>query len=205
MNTFSLPLPQGGKLLLASHNKGKLAEFSTLLGHYGITVLSAGEIDLPEPEETEATFAGNAALKAVAAAKASGLPALADDSGLCVAALNGDPGIYSARWAGPNKDFDAAMQRIIDGIGSENPAAWFICVLCLAFPDGTTYSFEGRIDGTIAAVPRGTLGHGYDPIFIPEHENRTFAEMTEAEKNAISHRARAFAAFSAACLSASGD
>ncbi|MCI1437498.1 MAG: RdgB/HAM1 family non-canonical purine NTP pyrophosphatase [Acetobacter indonesiensis] len=195
-----LPLKAGTKLVLASHNKGKLAEFSTLLADFGITVLSAGDLDLPEPDETETTFAGNAALKAVAAAKATNLPALSDDSGLCVSALGGAPGIYSARWAGPDKDFPAAMARIHDGIGPDERDAWFICVLCLAFPHGTTHLFEGRVNGQITWPPRGEKGHGYDPIFTPEGETRTFAEMEEAEKNAISHRARAFKAFREACL-----
>ncbi|OUJ10974.1 RdgB/HAM1 family non-canonical purine NTP pyrophosphatase [Acetobacter sp. DsW_063] len=193
-------LEAGSRLVLASHNKGKLAEFSALLGRFGITVISAGELGLPEPDETATTFTGNAELKALAAAKASGLPALADDSGLCVSALGGAPGIYSARWAGPDKDFDGAMRRIEEGIGGDERDAWFICVLCLAFPDGSIRSFEGRIDGVIAPAPRGAAGHGYDPIFIPAGETRTFAEMSDDEKNSISHRARAFAAFRAACL-----
>ncbi|MDG6095767.1 RdgB/HAM1 family non-canonical purine NTP pyrophosphatase [Acetobacter sp. AN02] len=192
-------LARGDRLVLASHNRGKLAEFETLLSGTGITVLSAGDLDLPEPEETAATFEGNAAIKALAAAKATGLPALSDDSGLCVAALNGDPGIYSARWGGAEKDFGRAMQRVLDGMGDRPRAAWFSCVLCLAFPDGTTRSFEGRVDGVIADAPRGDLGHGYDPVFTPEGETRTFAEMTGAEKNAMSHRARAFALFRAVC------
>ncbi|MFT8515782.1 RdgB/HAM1 family non-canonical purine NTP pyrophosphatase [Acetobacter persici] len=193
-------LEAGSKLVLASHNAGKLAEFSTLLADFGVTVLSAGDLNLPEPEETATTFTGNAAIKALAAARATGLPALADDSGLCVSALGGAPGIYSARWAGPDKDFPAAMARIEDGIGSDERDAWFICVLCLAYPDGTTRSFEGRVDGSITWPPRGEKGHGYDPIFTPTGESRTFAEMEEAEKNAISHRARAFQAFKQACL-----
>ncbi|WP_215761203.1 RdgB/HAM1 family non-canonical purine NTP pyrophosphatase [Acetobacter sp. P1H12_c] len=193
-------LEAGSKLVLASHNAGKLAEFSTLLADFGVTVLSAGDLNLPEPEETATTFAGNAAIKALAAARATGLPALADDSGLCVSALGGAPGIYSARWAGPDKDFPAAMARIEYGIGSDERDAWFICVLCLAYPDGTTHSFEGRVDGSIIWPPRGEKGHGYDPIFTPTGESRTFAEMEEAEKNAISHRARAFQAFKQACL-----
>ncbi|MCX2560655.1 RdgB/HAM1 family non-canonical purine NTP pyrophosphatase [Acetobacter farinalis] len=193
-------LEAGTKLVLASHNAGKLAEFSTLLADFGVTVLSAGDLNLPEPEETATTFAGNAALKALAAAKATGLPALADDSGLCVSALGGAPGIYSARWAGPDKDFPAAMARIEEGIGQDERDAWFICVLCLAWPDGTTRSFEGRVDGSITWPPRGDKGHGYDPIFTPTGETRTFAEMEEAEKNAISHRARAFDAFKKVCL-----
>lgn len=194
-------LASGTRLVLASHNQGKLAEFDALLNGYGITIVSAGQLGLPEPEETADSFTGNAALKAVAAAKASGLPALADDSGLCVAALGGAPGIYSARWAGPDKDFPGAMARIHEAIGDDaDRSAWFISVLCLAWPDGTVRTFEGRIDGQIAWPPRGTHGHGYDPIFTPESETRTFAEMPEAEKNAVSHRARAFAAFRASCL-----
>ncbi|OUI82460.1 RdgB/HAM1 family non-canonical purine NTP pyrophosphatase [Acetobacter orientalis] len=196
----TLPLAAGTKLVLASHNKGKLAEFSTLLADFGVTVLSASDLNLPEPDETETTFAGNAALKALAAAKATNLPALADDSGLCVSALGGAPGIYSARWAGPDKDFDAAMARINEGIGTDERDAWFVCVLCLAFPDGTTHNFEGRVTGHITWPPHGAKGHGYDPIFTPNGETRTFAEMAEAEKNAISHRAQAFAAFRKACL-----
>ncbi len=199
MNT-RFPLPRGSRLVLASHNKGKLAEFSRLLDGYGITVVSAGELGLPEPDETATTFSGNAELKALAAAKAANLPALSDDSGLCVSALGGAPGIYSARWAGPDKNFPAAMQRIEEGIGEDERNAWFICVLCLAFPDGTSHCFEGRIDGSISPEPRGREGHGYDPIFIPSGETRTFAEMSDAEKNRISHRARAFEAFRTACL-----
>ncbi|AQS83609.1 MAG: RdgB/HAM1 family non-canonical purine NTP pyrophosphatase [Acetobacter aceti] len=194
------PLKQGSRLVLASHNKGKLAEFATLLAPYGVEVVSAGEMNLPEPDETALSFEGNARIKAEAAAKATGLPALADDSGLCVSALGGAPGIYSARWAGPDKDFARAMQRIEEGIDGDEREAWFISVLCLAFPDGTTECFEGRIDGTIAPAPRGAAGHGYDPIFVPESETRTFAEMSDAEKNAISHRARAFEAFRKKCL-----
>jgi XTP/dITP diphosphohydrolase len=194
-------LARGDRLVLASHNLGKLAEFSALLAGYGITVVSAGQLGLPEPEETADSFIGNAELKAHAAAQASGLPALADDSGLCVTALGGAPGIYSARWAGPAKDFPGAMARIHDGIGTHpDRSAWFISVLCLAWPDGTTRAFEGRIDGQITWPPRGGHGHGYDPVFTPSGDDRTFAEMPEAEKNAISHRARAFALFRDACL-----
>ncbi|MFS3134220.1 RdgB/HAM1 family non-canonical purine NTP pyrophosphatase [Gluconacetobacter sacchari] len=199
-------LARGDRLVLASHNQGKLAEFAALLNGYGITVVSAGQLGLPEPEETADSFAGNAALKAVAAARAGGLPALADDSGLCVAALGGAPGIYSARWAGPDKDFPGAMARIDEAIGDDSDrSAWFVSVLCLAWPDGTLRTFEGRIDGAITWPPRGGHGHGYDPIFTPAGETRTFAEMPEAEKNAISHRARAFAAFRAACLPDAGQ
>ncbi|MFT9257812.1 MAG: RdgB/HAM1 family non-canonical purine NTP pyrophosphatase [Acetobacter sp.] len=193
-------LALGSRLVGASPAAGQRAEFAPRMAPFGITVVSAGELGLPEPEETATTFAGNAAIKALAAAKAANLPALADDSGLCVSALGGAPGIYSARWAGPDKDFAGAMARIEEGIGPDEREAWFVCVLCLALPDGTTQSFEGRINGEIVWPPRGTGGHGYDPIFQPEGETRSFAEMSEAEKNAISHRARAFAAFEAACL-----
>ncbi|GBQ30070.1 RdgB/HAM1 family non-canonical purine NTP pyrophosphatase [Gluconacetobacter azotocaptans] len=194
-------LARGARLVLASHNKGKLAEFSALLAGYGITVLSAGDLALPEPEETADSFTGNAVLKAVAAATAAGLPALADDSGFCVAALGGAPGIYSARWAGPSKDFPAAMARVHAEMGDNTDrSAWFISVLCLAWPDGTVQTFEGRIDGQFTWPPHGTNGHGYDPVFAPDGGNRTFADMTDVEKNAISHRARAFDLFRAACL-----
>ena len=193
-------LAHGSTLVLATHNAGKLAEFAALMAPFGITVVSAGALNLPEPEETATTFEGNAIIKAQAAARAANLPALADDSGLCVAALGGAPGVYSARWAGPDKDFAGAMARIHEGIGTDDRAAWFTCVLCLALPDGPTWRFEGRVDGQINWPPRGTNGHGYDPVFQPEGETRSFAEMTDEQKNAISHRARAFAAFRAACL-----
>jgi len=188
-------------LLLASHNQGKLREFQQLFAQDGITILSAADRNLPEPEETATTFAGNAELKARAAAETSGMIALADDSGLCVSALNGAPGVYSARWGGPTRDFDAAMQRVQTERGTNPDAsAWFETVLCIAWPDGTTRFFTGRCDGTLAWPPRGTHGHGYDPIFIPEGETRTFAEMDAHEKNAVSHRARALALFRDACL-----
>ncbi|MCQ8241931.1 RdgB/HAM1 family non-canonical purine NTP pyrophosphatase [Rhizosaccharibacter radicis] len=196
-------LRRGDRLVLASHNKGKLREFDALLAPYGIAVLSAGALSLPEPDETEASFEGNARLKAEAAARAAGLPALADDSGFCVAALDGAPGIFSARWGGPERDFRAAMRRIHDEAGDalgKNPDVWFVCALCLAWPDGGWRSFEGRVDGQAAWPPRGELGHGYDPMFVPAGDRRTFAEMSDEEKNAISHRARAFAAFRDACL-----
>ncbi len=198
-----------GRLLIATHNKGKLAEFRQLLEPAGITVLGAADVGLPEPEETEATFAGNAALKAEAAARALGLPALADDSGVAVDALGGDPGIYSARWAGPSKDFAVAMGRVLDLLaegGHTAPAerrAAFIAVLALARPGEETLFFEGRTDGVIADAPRGVHGFGYDPIFIPDDgDGRTFGEMTAAEKHGesapLSHRARALAAFAEA-------
>ncbi|MBY4640914.1 RdgB/HAM1 family non-canonical purine NTP pyrophosphatase [Gluconacetobacter entanii] len=194
-------LQRGDTLVLASHNAGKLAEFSSLLSGYGIRVVSAGTLGLPEPEETATTFAGNAEIKALAAARAAGLPALADDSGFCVSALNGDPGVLSARWAGPDKDFPAVMRRIHDLMG-DNPdrGAWFISVLCLAWPDGQTATFEGRIDGQVVWPPRGDHGHGYDPIFAPNGSTLTFAQMTEEQKNAISHRGLAFRLFRDGCL-----
>ena len=194
-------LNRGDTLVLATHNKGKIAEFAALLGGYGIRVISAGDLSLPEPDETADSFAGNAAIKAVAAAKAANLPALADDSGFCVAALDGAPGIFSARWAGPAKDYPDAMRRIHEQMG-DNPdrSAWFISVLCLAWPDGRTETFEGRIDGHVIWPPHGTNGHGYDPLFAPGAGTRSFADMSDAEKNAISHRGLAFALFSEACL-----
>jgi len=194
-------LPRGSKIVLASHNAGKLREFSALLATNGITVISAGELDLPEPEETEETFAGNAAIKALAAARASGLPALADDSGFCVAALNGQPGVYSARWGGPTKDMTIAMERVHAETG-DNPdrRASFVAALCLAWPDGETRAVEGQCHGHTVWPPRGELGHGYDPMFIPDGENRTFAEMTDAEKNSVSHRGRALALFLSECV-----
>ena len=196
-------LSRGDRLVLASHNPGKLAEFEALLDGSGITLVPAAALSLPEPDETADSFAGNARLKAHAAAGATNLPALSDDSGFCVAALGGAPGIYSARWAGPAKDFGVAMQRVHDEGGTALDAdsrAWFVAALCLAMPDGTDAVFEGRIDGRFAWPPRGTGGHGYDPIFMPNGEARSFAEMLEAEKNAISHRARAYARFREACL-----
>ena len=189
-------LARGDELVIATHNPGKLAEFEQLLAASGLTLLGAASLGLAEPDETEDSFAGNAALKARAAARASGLPALADDSGFCVAALGGAPGIFSARWAGPGRDFTAAMRRVHDAVlASADPssdAAWFVCVLCLAWPDGASECFEGRIDGALRWPPAGNNGHGYDPVFQPAGESLRFAEMTDRHKNAISHRARAF-------------
>lgn len=197
-------LVRGEKLVLASHNRGKVAEFDLLLAGSGVTLVSAAALDLAEPDETEDSFAGNARLKACAATKTLGVPALADDSGFCMRALGGAPGIYSARWAGPGRDFAVAMQRVHDAVAAcpdpSDDAAWFISVLCLAWPDGHTERFEGRIDGTMHWPPRGTNGHGYDPVFCPAGRATSFAEMTDPEKNAISHRARSFALFAAACL-----
>jgi len=175
-------------LLIATHNAGKLREFKEMLAPYVRNITSAGILGLPEPEETGSSFIENALIKARAAAK-SGHVALADDSGICVTALNGEPGIYSARWAGPGKDFKPAMQRVHDRLGDNiDRTAHFACVLVLAWPDGHTEIFEGRVDGKITWPPRGTHGHGYDPIFMPNGETRTFAEMLEIEKSAISHR-----------------
>jgi XTP/dITP diphosphohydrolase len=192
-----------GKLVIASHNPGKVREILEMLGPYGIEPVSAAELDLPEPEETGTTFLANAELKALQAADLTGLPALADDSGLCVDALNGDPGIFSARWAGEGKDFKIAMQRVNDALEAKGPDAsrdaHFMCVLALAWPDGHVEWFEGRVDGTLAWPPRGTGGFGYNPIFVPEGSELTFAEMPDAKK-AISHRARAFDAMMAAVL-----
>jgi len=195
------PLEPGARLVLASHNPGKLAEIRALLEPWDIHVVSAGDLGLPEPDETEPTFSGNARLKAQAAAGASGLPALADDSGFCVGALDGAPGIYSARWAGPSRDFAAAMQRVRAEIGSaRDHSAYFISVLCLAWPDGHFELFEGRVEGEWVWPPRGTRGFGYDPMFQPHGEAETYGEMDPARKTATSHRARAFAALVRGCL-----
>jgi non-canonical purine NTP pyrophosphatase (RdgB/HAM1 family) len=195
------PLDHGCRLVLASHNPGKLAEIRDLLKPWSIHVVSAGELGLPEPEETESSFAGNARLKAHAAAEASSLPALADDSGFCVGALNGEPGIYSARWAGPGKDFAAAMRRVHAEAGfATDHNAFFISVLCLAWPDGHFELFEGRVDGEWLWPPRGTRGFGYDPMFKPHGEDETYGEMDPARKTATSHRARAFGALVRGCL-----
>ncbi len=193
-----------GRLVLATHNPGKVVELAELLAPFGMDVVSAGSLGLPEPEETGTTFIANAELKALAAATASGLPAIADDSGLCVDALGGDPGLFSARWAGPDKDFSVAMQRVWDGVSTASkaraPTAHFICALCVAWPDGHTESFEGRVDGTLVWPPRGRNGFGYDPMFLMDGKALTFGEMPRAEKEADNHRARAFAMLVAACL-----
>ena len=193
----------GSKLVVASHNLGKVREIADLIAPWNLEAVSVGQLGLPEPDETEVTFEGNALLKARAAARGAGLPALADDSGLCVEALDGAPGIYSARWAGPGKDFSLAMnevQRRLEASGSSSRAAWFICALAIAWPDGTEASFLGRIDGQLVWPPRGTRGFGYDPMFIPEGHSLTFGEMDPSEKHAMSHRARAFRKFVEACL-----
>lgn len=191
------------KLVIASHNPGKVREIADLLRPFGVEVVSASELDLPEPEETEDTFIGNALLKAHAAAKASGLPALSDDSGLAVTALDGAPGIYSARWAGPDKDFMVAMEKVEELMrGAEDRSAKFVCALALAWPDGHAEVFEGTVAGDITWPPTGGMGFGYDPIFTAEGENITFAEMEPERKHAMSHRADAFKQLVAACFEA---
>lgn len=187
---MSHPIPD--RLVVATHNRGKFREFQELLSPYVKDVVSAADLSLPSPEETGETFAENALIKAKAAALASQSLALADDSGLCVAALDGKPGIFSARWAEPKNDFTLAMQRIQDEIAdAPDRTAHFSCVLTLCWPDGHSESVEGRIDGTIVKEPRGLGGHGYDPIFIPNGYTITFAEMSDEEKNRISHRGKA--------------
>lgn len=184
-----------GRIVVASHNAGKVKEIAALLAPLGVEAVSAGALGLAEPEETETTFAGNAALKARAAAAASGLPALADDSGLEVAALGGAPGVLSARWAGPDKDFGAAMRRVwaeMQASGADDLSARFVCALALARPDGATSVFEGEARGAIVWPPRGAQGFGYDPIFLPAGHHRTFGEMSQEEKLPLTHRARAF-------------
>jgi XTP/dITP diphosphohydrolase len=202
-----------GRLVIATHNKGKLAEMRELLARHGVEAVSAAELKLPEPEETGSTFAANAHIKAEAAAQASGLPAFADDSGLAVDALDGAPGIYSARWAGETKDFRHAMERVEAGLRErdaftpESRKAHFISVLCVAWPDGHTEEFEGKVDGTLVWPPRGDKGFGYDPMFLPDGFDLTFGEMTSDQKHGLppsgqglSHRARAFLKLADACL-----
>jgi XTP/dITP diphosphohydrolase len=201
-----------GRLVVATHNPGKLREFDELLRPFGVTPVGAAALGLEEPEETGSTFQDNAILKALAAARASGLVALADDSGLCVEALGGAPGIYSARWAGKTKDFGAAMARVeseLEARAARPPwRAAFVSVLALAWPDGAIETFEGRVDGTLVFPPRGTAGFGYDPIFLPDGHDRSFGEMNSEEKHglpsdgslALSHRARAFQIFARARL-----
>lgn len=187
---------QPGKLVIASHNAGKVREIKALLGPYGVEPVSAAELDLPEPDETGTTFVANAELKALQAADLSGLPALADDSGLCVEALGGEPGIFSARWAGETKDFGVAMQRVEDRLAALPPEtgrdAHFVCALALAWPDGHVEWFEGRADGVLTWPPRGAHGFGYDPVFVPNGHDLTYGEMDPEAKHAMSHRADAF-------------
>jgi XTP/dITP diphosphohydrolase len=199
----------GGRLVIASHNPGKLREFQELLGPYGVEIVRAATLGLPEPEEPGATFAENARLKAHAAAVASGLPALADDSGVAVAGLDGFPGVRSARWAGPGRDFEVAMARVrselIARFGSWELAdrrAAFVAALCLAWPDGHEELVEGRVEGRLVDPPRGAGGFGYDPMFVPKGERRTFAEMPPEEKHAQSHRGRALRRLVEICFAA---
>lgn len=202
-----------GKLVIATHNPGKLVEMRELLAPYGIEAVSAGELNLDEPDETGDSFQANARIKAIAAANASGLPAFADDSGLAVDALDGAPGIYSARWAGPSKDFTAAMtqiERLLQERGATTPdkrTAHFVSALCVAWPDGHLEDVEARVEGTLVWPPRGTAGFGYDPAFLPDGHQRTFGEMTSIEKHGLpplglglSHRARAFVKLAEICL-----
>lgn len=202
-------LQAGDTLVVASHNPGKLREFADLLAPFGMKAISVAELGLPEPDETGTTFEENAAIKAVAAATASGYPSLSDDSGICVDALDGEPGVYSANWAGSDKDFSRAMRNIEEKLqraGALSPdkrTGRFVSVLCLAWPDGTMRYFRGEIEGTMVWPPRGSSGFGYDPMFLPEGHQRTFGEMEAAEKHgwsagrddALSHRARAFQLF----------
>ncbi|GAB4362249.1 MAG: RdgB/HAM1 family non-canonical purine NTP pyrophosphatase [Kiloniellaceae bacterium] len=191
----------GDRLVLATHNKGKYRENAALLAPYGLEVLSAGDLGLPEPEETGASFEENAVLKARAACAATGLPAIADDSGLAVPALGGQPGIYTARWAGPDRDFFIAMKRVHDELGdSPDRRGFFVCNLSVAWPDGHTASFEGRVEGTLVWPIRGEKGFGFDPMFQPKGFEVTFGEMEMEKKEAMSHRARAFAQLAGALL-----
>jgi XTP/dITP diphosphohydrolase len=202
-----------GKLVIATHNPGKLAEMKELLAPHGIEAVSAGELGLAEPDETGSDFRSNAAIKAIAAAQATKLPSFADDSGIVVDALDGAPGIYSARWAGPSKDFAAAMaqiERLLQERGATTPdkrTAHFVSALCVAWPDDHLEEVEARVDGTLVWPPRGTAGFGYDPMFLPNGHDRTFGEMTSIEKHGLpplglglSHRARAFVKLAEICL-----
>lgn len=190
-----------GRLVIASHNAGKVREIGELLAPFGVEVVSAGALGLAEPEETGTTFVANAELKAHAAAKAANLPALADDSGLAVDCLGGDPGIYSARWAGPGKDFAAAMALVNDRMGdSPDRRGRFVCALALAWPDGVCETFEGVVEGEMVWPPRGAQGFGYDPMFQPQGHSITFGEMEPAKKHEMSHRADAFHKLVAACF-----
>jgi len=211
-------LASGTRIVVATHNQGKLRELRELLSPFGLDLVSAGDLNLPEPPETGHMFSDNAAIKAQAASDATGLPALADDSGICIDALDGAPGIFSANWAGPGKDFAPALARVQDELDlreAESPnqrRAHFVSALILIWPDAHAHLFEGRVWGTITAEPRGTQGFGYDPIFLPYGETRTFGEMSADEKHGIdwspggrtglSHRARAFRLMAEACLSA---
>ena len=199
-------LPRGTRLVVASHNGGKVREILDLVAPHGLSVVSAADLGLPEPEETGSTFAENAHLKAAAAARAADLPALSDDSGLEVEALGGDPGIFSARWADRARNFAPAMQRVADALKQggawqdEGPRANFTAVLCLAWPDGEAALFEGKVYGHLVWPPRGSKGFGYDPMFVADGHALTFGEMEPDAKHAISHRARAFHEFARTCL-----
>jgi len=196
-----MPRPvTGERLVIASHNLGKIVEISALLAPFGVNTVSAGALGIPEPEETGDSFEANAALKARAAAEASGLPALADDSGLVVPALGGRPGIYSARWAGPNKDFQVAMERVHRELGDRDRSASFVAVLALAWPNGDAQLFRGEVEGRLVWPPRGDRGFGYDPMFVPANSMLTFGEIDAEQKHRISHRARAFAKLVESCL-----
>lgn len=195
-----------GRLVLATHNPGKLREIAELLGPFGMELVSAGDLGLPVPDETEDSFAGNALIKAHAAALGAGLPALADDSGLCVAALGGEPGVHTADWAetGQGRDWMVAMRKVEDRLAALGPdasrAAYFTCTLALAWPDGEALTFEGRCPGRLVWPPRGDKGFGYDPIFVADDMDRTFGEIDPALKKTVNHRARAFEQLVAACL-----
>lgn len=194
-----ITLPRGSALVVASHNKGKVREIEELLTPFDFEIKGAAELGLQEPEENGASFAENALIKARSAAESSRLPSLADDSGLCVSALGGAPGIYSARWAGTDKDFPLAMQRVEKELdGNPDHRAFFVCVLAMAMPNGEEETFEGRVYGALTFPPRGERGFGYDPIFVPEGHRFTFGEMEPAAKHAMSHRAKAFDKFSVA-------
>jgi XTP/dITP diphosphohydrolase len=211
-------LQRGSRLVAATHNAGKVAELADLLAPYGLEVVSAADLGLPVPDETGSTFEENAAIKALAAADATGLPALSDDSGLCVDALGGEPGIHTADWAelpGGGRDFALAMRKVEDDLQAagatapKNRTGRFVAVLCLAFPDGVTRLFRGEVEGTLVWPPRGENGFGYDPVFLPQGHERTFGEMPASEKHGweagrgdlgLSHRARAFARFAGECL-----
>ena len=189
------------KIVLATHNPGKVVEIKALLEPFGTDVVAAGDLGLPEPIEDAPDFIGNAKIKALASATASGMPALADDSGLCVNALGGDPGIYSARWAGPNKDFNIAMTRVADEMGDhDDRSAYFVCALCLAWPDGHTEAFQGEVHGNLVWPARGDRGFGYDPMFIPTGFDFTFGEMDPDKKHGMSHRHHAFVQLVDACF-----
>ena len=191
---------RAGPLVIASHNPGKVDEIARLLAPLGVETVAAGMIGLPEPEETGDSFEANAALKAIAAAAASGLPALADDSGLVVPALGGAPGVHSARWAGPTRDFRSAMERVREALGDRDRTACFVAVLALARPDGEIALYRGEVAGHLTWPPRGGRGFGYDAIFVADGHALTFGEIAPAEKHRISHRARAFAKLVDGCL-----